>query len=471
MKKLLISFSLLVTIAVSAQSDSIYMMNLEDYYRLILTNHPVAKQAASFSESAKAELRVAKGTLDPKAEVNYDSKTLNGTDYYRIWDNSLKIPVWWGTDLKLGYENNTGQNINPEGETTDAGLWYLGIQVPLGQGLFIDERRNVINQAKLLPAMAEADQIKTVNKLLLEATKDYWDWYAAYQRYQLLTEAARIAVVRLEAMKIRVLEGDLPAIDTVEALMSVQDREVLRLQAQVDYLNARLRCSTHLWNANEDPVEIGENILPVLPVSFARPITLDSLNKIVYSARLLHPDMLKLELKYEQLTIERRYQRDKLKPKAYLHYNLLTKKIDDFTNASNFDYYRNNYKVGFSFSYPIFLRQERGKLQLVDIKMRQNNWERQQRSREIGIEIEMAYANWLVLETQIATQEKQVRNAFILRDGEQERFDTGESSFFLVNAREMTLINNQIRLVELQARSGKNKAQLYWSAGIPIAGL
>lgn len=449
--------------------DSLRIMQLDDYYRIILNNHPVAKQAATFDDAAKAELRIARGMLDPKAEMSYGNKTLTGTEYYQIWDNSLKVPVWWGTDVKVGYEQNSGQNINPETQTPDAGLWYVGISVPLGQGLLIDERRKTINQSKLLPKLADAERVKIVNKLLLEATKDYWDWYFAMQRYRLFDEAYLLAENRFEAMKIRVAQGDLPAIDTVEALIAVQDRDVMRSQAMADFKNMMLRASVHLWNTNGEPIELNADIIPAMENVFTGIIPGDSLQKLIYTAHQNHPDLIKLDVKAQELAIENRYQRDKLKPKAAIQYNLITKKLDDLSNAGSSDLYTNNYKVGVSFSYPIFLRQERGKIQLTEIKMRQNELERIQREREISTEIETGYNNWVTLESQIGTQQKMVSNAVILRDGEQQRFNNGESSFFLVNTRELALINSQVRLAELQVRYAKNKAQLYWAAGTPLA--
>jgi hypothetical protein len=110
-----------------------------------------------------------------------------------MWDHSLSVPVWRGTYLKIGYQNNAGQNVNPEDATPSKGLWYAGISVPLGQGFWIDEQRNTIRQGQLLPAMAEAEKIKTINKLLFDASKEYWDWYYFFHRQDLLGEAYRLS--------------------------------------------------------------------------------------------------------------------------------------------------------------------------------------------------------------------------------------------------------------------------------------
>jgi outer membrane protein TolC len=121
--------------------------------------------------------------------------------------------------------------------------------------------------------------------------------------------------------------------------------------------------------------------------------------------------------------------------------------------------------MGVSFSYPLLLRETRGKIRLVEVKQQQLVLERQNQERFIRASIEGNYQNWIALEEQIRIQEQQVKNARLLRDAEQTRFFAGESSFFLVNTREVALINAEIKLQELYSKYAKVKAELYWSAG------
>lgn len=457
------------TAAVAAITDTSVVMSINDYYRIILSRHPVVLQTATFSQDAKAQIRMAKGMLDPGLSVDYQGKTLSGTEYYQLWDNTLKIPVWFGTDFKVGYERNTGQSVNGESSTPSNGLWYAGVSVPLGQGLFIDERRNAILQAKTLPALAEADRIAVVNAVLLKATNDYWDWHLAWKRYQLWDSAYVLAETRFQAVKARASLGELPWIDTVEARVAVLDREILRAQAFTDYKNAMLNASVHLWAENEIPLELTTAVVPQPGLRQETPLTAEAVDSLVAQAKVNHPDIVKLGVQQQQLAIEERYQRDRLKPKFNLNYNILAKEPGTFVSPSGTDYYRNNYKLGFQFSYPLLLRKERGKLQRVEIKQMQVSADRQQKERELSNSIRINQNNWLMLESQVQIQTVQVGYSRALRDAEQTRFFTGESSFFLVNTRELALVNSEIRLYELQIRLAKTQALLYWSAGSLIA--
>lgn len=453
--------------ALAQVSDSaqVQVLPLSEFHNLILQYHPMASQAALLTEQARQELRIARGAMDPVVASKVYRKEFGGKEYYNLWNNTLQVPLWFGPDIKAGFEKNSGALLNPENSTPSDGLSSVGISVPLGQGLFIDERRSVIRQARLLQDIAEADRVKMINKLLLQATKDYWDWLLHYQQVQLYRESVELANFRLSAVRIRVQEGDLPAIDTVEALTELQSRQVLLQDASLGYNNARLTVATHLWGMDEVPLELQDSTIPALIGTELTPLAADSLSQLLDQARANHPELRKLALKGEQLQIERRFAADKLKPKLNAEYNLLQKDFYLEPEALDRQFMGENYKLSLSFSLPLFLRQERGKLQITKLKQQSNALEFTQTSREIENNLLAAYNEWKTLEEQIRLQQQMVANATTLRNGEVIRFRNGESSLFLVNSREMKLIEAQVKLYTLQSKYAKAKTYLYWAAG------
>ncbi|GEO05427.1 transporter [Adhaeribacter aerolatus] len=445
--------------------DSVQVLTLQEFHRLVLQNHPVASQAALLTEQARQELRMARGTLDPVISSKIYRKEYNGKEYYHLWNNTLEIPTWFGFDLKAGYDQTRGQYLNPENNTPAGGLSFAGVSVPLGQGLFIDQRRATIKQAVLLQDIAEAEWVKLINKLLLQATKDYWDWLLYYREMQLYREALELADFRLKAVRIRVREGDLAAIDTVEALTEVQNRQVLVQQAQLAYNNVRLMVATHLWAENAVPLELQERTVPALTGSELTTLPQDSMQQLLELAKTNHPDLRKINLKGQQLQVEQRLATEKLKPKLNVEYNVLQKDFYLRPDAFERQYLWANYKLGMSFNVPLFLREERGKLQLTKAKQQANNLELQQTTREIENSLLAAFNDWESLAAQIKLQEQMVENANKLRNGEVIRFQNGESSLFLVNSREAKLLESQQKLYSLQTKYAKAKTLLYWSAG------
>ncbi|HEX8531555.1 MAG TPA: TolC family protein, partial [Cytophagales bacterium] len=296
-------------------SQKTRVLTSREFFQRVMEFHPVARQAALLSENARQELRVARGEFDPKLESDLAMKEFKKQLYYRNWNTQLKLPVWIG-ELKAGYERNDGQYVNPETRTPGEGLAYAGVSVPLpiSQGFFIDARRNTLRQAQLFRDIAEADRVKEINKLLLSAAKDYWNWYYAHHEYRMIRESYDLADVRFRAVKERVVQGDLAAIDSVEAQTILQDRLVLLRQAEVGLVNARLLLSNYLWDENDTPLEIPEAVVPNDFDATQRTLGEATLDTLLGRARQAHPELLKLTLKIRQLEVEERFRRDLLKP-------------------------------------------------------------------------------------------------------------------------------------------------------------
>lgn len=445
--------------------DSVRVMQLRDYYEWVLAHHPVAKQAANFSELARAEIRTARGGFDPVLKSDYEEKKFDNKNYWTVWESKLEVPVWFGADLKVAYDDNNGQLLDNQLVVPDGGLTYVGISVPLGQGLLIDQRRATLRQAQQLRTMAEADRVKAINKLLLSAAKTYWEWTFTRERFGLHEEALRLATVRFEAVRARVLFGDLPAIDSLEAYIEMQNRRNVLTQSDLEFRNARLIASNFLWNANGEPVELSPGLIPVFDASDLDTLSSALREMLLELARVNHPELIKLEAKRNQLDIERRWAAEKLRPKFNFDYNFLRSGVTPWESSTTEWTLQNNYKMGFTFSLPLFLREERGKLGMVRVKLQQLGFDQVQLKRDVLIEVNTAWNQLSLLGEQIRVQDQQVVYAERMLEGELFRFNNGESSIFLVNTRENALISARIKLAELKAKYAGSKAYLYWSAG------
>ncbi len=455
--------------APAALADTSQVFALADLLAYVLLRHPVARQAGLLPERAAQEVRLARGQLDPTATSKYTGKTLGGQEYFHDWDTQLRVPLWFGVDVKAGFERGTGRYVNPENYTAPAGLSYVGVSVPLAQGLLIDERRAAVRQAQALQGLAEAERRGALNKLVLQATKDYWDWSLSYQRRELLRQSVALAAVRLGAVRERVRQGDLATIDSVEALTELQNRQAQLVQAQVQWQNGTLQLSNYLWDAQQQPRELpaATRPLPLPGPGGWQPLPPDSLAALAVRARQ-HPELQKSRAKLSQLGVERRLLRNKLLPKLTLDYNLLQAGPPlgaepglGLTSA----YLQNNYKLGLGFAYPLLLRQERSKLQLNTLKLRDTELELQQDAREVQTTVRAVANDWEALRAQLRLQEQVSLNAERLRQGEQTRFESGEGSVFLLNAREAALVSARLKLAELQAKYAQTQATLRWAAG------
>lgn len=451
-----------------AQTDTGKVFSYRDFYELVTKNHPVLRQASNLSDQAKAELLMAKGGFDPKLEVSFDRKYFENKAYFNFWDNQLKVPIYWGgIDVKAGFERNVGDVLGTDIRTPLDGLSYVGFTVPVLQRFVIDERRATLQNARLFQNMAEVERVKLVNKLILSAAKEYWTWYFAYRNYALVQEFHDLAVQRYDLVKKRVAQGDLPAVDTADAQVTLLDRRIMLDQALVDFQNARLILSNYLWDDNNGPRELPNNAVPQL--NPAQRIDNNTLTQFLDIARQKHPEIQKLDIKTQQLRIDERLGREMLKPKFdiglsslnYTHRFITGLEIPKSTGP-----FPAFYKLNVDFSMPLLFRKERGKLETIRIKQAQNNLELQQIRREINNDVQASYNEVLNLEKQIQNQQVAIeRQAQVLRADEQ-RFAIGETQLLQLNMRESKLNELKVKLESMKSKYEKAKATLLFSAGL-----
>lgn len=467
---LTIALALLTLTAKSQEKDSTLILTFDMFYAYVIENHPIVRQAQLLNDNAVQQLRLARGSFDPKLEGNWNYKDFKETDYYNKANIGLKIPVWFPVDPKVGLQQNSGVYLNPENfiaDNTNNRQIYMGVSLPIGQGLFIDERRAMVKQARLFQDMAEAEQIKAINKVLLTAAKDYWQWYFTYKNYQLIEQSIGIAQDIFDRTRVAFNYGETAAIDTVQAQIALQSRQIEFQQANVKRIQAGLQLSNHLWTADGMPLELSNQMVPEEAASAQFDESI--LSQLVDMALKNHPELVKLGLKNESLIIDRKLARENIKPQLDLDYTLLDQPIAPEGGSSELSF-TDNYKLGVTFAFPILIRKERAKLKQIDIKVEQNLLEQTFREREIINNIGAQYNEVLTIGNILAQQQQMVNNYNLILSAERLNLQNGESDLFKINVQFDKLIKSQTKLFKLQSEYQKSLASLYWAAGIANLG-
>ena len=346
----------------------------------------------------------------------------------------------------------------------NGGLWYGGVSVSLGQGLFIDQRRAELQKAKVFASSTIAEQRALMNELYFDAIKQYWKWVQAYNEYQVYEESVSLAVTRFTAVKNSYLLGDKPAIDTLEAKIQVQNRELARNEYRLAYQNATLELSNYLWFENNTPLEITDELRPPLfdEIELNNTTSFDTLQTFVNAVPSAHPDMQVYQFKLSSLEIDRKLKAEKIKPKLNLNYNFLSEPVGDsfLNNVSN-----QNYKWGIEFSLPIFLREQRGNLQLAKYKIENTTFGQRQKQLEIENKVLSYFNEHVALREQVEIYRDAVNNYSSLLEGERIKFNIGESSLFLVNSRESSLIEARLKAIALVSKYNISSAGINYASG------
>jgi outer membrane protein TolC len=448
--------------------DTVTGFSIENFYASLLANHPIVKQTQLLSEMAQQEVRLARGAFDPKLETRINLKEFDNKEYYNKWIASFSIPVWFPIDPKIGIEQNSGVYLNPENSLPPADNYrqlFTGISLPLGRGLFTDERRTAVQQAKLFTELAEAEQQKLINKILLDAAKDYWQWYFSYYNYRLMNQNAAIAEEIFRRVKLNASFGEASGIDTVQAKITLQQRLVEQQEAYLEFINTGIIISNYLWDDSLTPLQLSTRVAPVLVQTDGELLSLTTLEELTLQARQNHPELTKLTVKLEQLEVDRRLAAEYLKPKLDVSYNFLNQPLQPSGEFQSFTFL-NNYKFGLDFAMPILIRKERSKLAQAKIKIKGTEFERTQAEREIVNQVNRIH-NQLVNTNGILIQQNNVAlNYQRLLNAELINLDNGESDLFKINVQQEKLIQSQSKLLKLKAEYEKMKATLYWAAGV-----
>lgn len=461
------------TSSVTAQAvDSVQIFTEDQYFNLILAYHPVVRQANLLDDQAEAYLRKARGAFDPKLAGNFDQKSFDGKEYFTVGHAGFKIPSWYGVEFKGGYNWSGGDFLDPENSLPAAGQAELGLSVNLLQGLVIDKRRAVLQQARIMRDLNEAERRALVNDILLQANEAYWDWVFAYESVRIYEEGVRLAEIRLEGTIISFEQGYKPAIDTLESQIQLQNRRAELQQTLINLRNARLRLSNFLWTANDAPLELTEGLRPpTLAELSMEEMSIAELQPLASAQREQHPDLLRYRFQLDQLEVERRLKAEMLKPRLTVSYNFLADGWNFRGDRSNDagalqDLFLENYKWGVSFGFPLFLRKERGDLEITTLKTRQTELKRQQKQLELRNKLNNYFNDLNNFAAQIDLHQQMVRDYGRLLRAENDRFAIGESSVFLINSREVKLIEAQLKLASLQAKYQKTKVALGGVAGM-----
>lgn len=419
-------------------------------YEIVLKNHPLVRQANLQPKFGEAEILGARGAFDPKAYTYSFQKNFNSEAYYNLLNLGLKVPTWYGVEVKSGFESNRGLYIDPQDKTPNSGLFYAGASLNLGKGLLIDQRRAELFKAKVYNESTQFEQKLQLNELIYESGYAYWNWFLSYHSMQIFNEAYDLAIERFNAVKRTEELGDRPEIDVVEAGLQVQNRESMLQNFKAEYFGSGYNLATYLWNDQVLPLELDSLTLPLKIDSVENEIKPILSNQVIDSFVFNHPYLQITNFKIKSLEIDKKLKREQLKPELNIQYNFLNQPVQNnpFVNMS-----LNNYKWGLTFEMPILLRKERGDLAKTKLKLQEEQYNLENSKAYLEYKIQNALVDYNNAINQMQILEQTVKDSKRLLDAEKTMFESGESSLFLINARETAYIQAKLKWVESIAKS------------------
>ena len=428
-------------------------ITLNDFLKLVKENHPIAKAAVLTNSSGIWEVLQSKGAFDPVLNFNGNQKKFKGNDYFTYSQTQLKIPVFYGFDIKTGYERNYGNFLDNESITPNSGLTNIGIQLSLFDVLLTDERRYQYRTAKINALQLKNEGNKILSKLLYDASKEYAEWFLTYSYNLVRINALTLAEERFKNTRSRFLGGDLPSIDTIDAYSELQKRQIELAQSRFELNIKRLKVSIFLWK-DSIPYNLSESAIP----------SQTKAKKIDLSADSTNPEIIKINLKINQLKLDQKIAFRSFFPDINLGYNLLYQS-DKLKSPFEDNYAGNNYKMMGGIYFPILMRKSRGKYNLVDNKNKVAILELKDALRTLQNNLDINKKEEIYLNSQLESQLQNIDIFNQLVNAERKRYLIGESTVFLMNARELKFIESKYKLIDFQAKLLKNWSEYYYLAG------
>lgn len=425
--------------------------------------HPIARQVALNVEASKADVLIARGAFDPVVSSANRRKEMEGLLYYSHRQHEVRIPTWYGIEVRTGVESLSGEKTNPE--HTQGTISYIGVSVPLLRNMIMDKRRAELQQSKLLRETLVLDQQRALNDLYYEAVKAYRGWWQQHQLGLLFKEAITVAERRLALVRTAYRQGERPAIDTLEAFAQLQAFHLKETEVSLEKTKAQLSLSLFLWTKEGDPYELPGDAVPE-PLTATQQDTaqLESFLAAVQE----HPELRQYRYKLPVLQLDKQLSFQSLLPSLTLHYNQLGRGID-FKEILGSPWHHNNYRFGFTLSVPLRLSEGRGYYHKARLKLQGARLEQMAKKTSLETKVKQSFAQWEQARKQLRIQHAIVGNYQHLQRGEEIKFLNGESSLFLINSREAQTLSAREKLIELTAKEGLAFYGLLWAAGRLIA--
>ncbi len=440
MYRCLISYILAICPLIVSASDTLTLSQFQD---IVLSHHPLIGKAELYDEIAESYLIKGRGALDKTFYTDYDGKQFKGLNYFRRWNSELTIPTRYPVDVSLGYENNTGVFTNNDNTVPSNGLLYGTINVTLLRGLLFDEQRFALRESELLADKSRIEQELIVRNILIQSMNAYVDWATAVEGVEIITAYSQRVSERHQFLIQLYQNGDKPAIDTIESRINLNTATKTKILAEEDLLRKRQKINMFLWDNSGDPMVLLDSVVPQDMLTVTEILSEESFP--LSTSWELDPIIKKKQIEIEQINLENRLEKEQLKPQLDLKLNTIHSLGD---NDLAYSYNINDYKLGAYIAVPIVNRKTRGQIRLNKALIDQSILDQQYYQAELRNMYTMLNGAQTLNQESLDVSIEKVQNSNLLYTAEQLKFELGESSVFLVNSRELKLLESETEYIK-----------------------
>ncbi len=454
MLRLLLFCLILLSPVLSKASDNI-TLSIDEVLSSSSEHFPAIIKSLENRQQALGRLTESQGAFDvvfssdgySRATGFWDGRIIN-TDVRRNLRN-------YGATVYGGYRISEGsfpiyEDIN---FTNTGGEVKVGALFSLLRDKAIDQRRFNVGDAKFAVEQSELEILLTQIGVQTRASIAYWQWVAYGHQLKVYENLLSIAEDRAKGLEEQVRTGARAPIFIVENQQNITRRQRLVIEANRDFLSASNQLAFYYRGATGEMITPDIRQLPGEEILFtSNHNQTSSVGSKKYSDALSNrPELKLLRTSIERTENEITLRKNNLKPKLDLSAEL----SHDFGAIAEGGESRDSTDtiIGFQFSVPLEQREARGKLSTARAKLRALELDQLQTQQQLELEIRN-----IVIERKAALElaeiaQTELEQSRTMEQAERVRFENGASDFFVVNIREETTADAQVRGIIAQLNS------------------
>ncbi|MCA8894373.1 MAG: TolC family protein [Amphiplicatus sp.] len=353
--------------------------------------------------------------------------------------------------------------------TNRLGEAKIGVALSLLRDRAIDADRLKLIDASLGVTAAEIDALMARIAVQHSAISAYWGWVAAGRQLEIYENLLKIAEARQSGLEEQVRKGARARIYLTENAQNITRRQILAAQAQRALEQATNSLSLYYRDEFGTPIIAQRNSLPnqaeIVEPAPRSDMTRSETSPMIADRR---PEVSAILNELARAQAALKAAENELQPRLDLQYEI----SNDFGAIAEGGPTRDGVDnvVGIRFTAPFGRTTARGMREKaraeIDALLQRERLTREQ----IAVEIENIRLERDVARQLAALATKEVEQSKILEEAERKRFASGASDFFLVNLREETAADAELKLVDADLARRRAQAALD-AATMNLAGL
>jgi outer membrane protein TolC len=425
-------------------------VTLEDVLISVQNHFPLLIAAAAEQQIADGKALAAQGAFDLQAKASTLNQPLGFYQNYRA-GAMLNQPLYdSGGYVYGGYKLGRGDfpTWYKERQTDGDGEYAVGFGVPLLKDRQIDKRRAELFQAQI---GSQAVEPMVRSQLILfsrDAAYAYWYWVALGQTLQVARNQLQLAQARVEQISLRVREGDLPEIASIDNDRFIAARQTKLIEANRKFQAASIKLSLFLRTPD------GQPLLPdaaQLPQDFPAVADFPEANFEADLAEAIasRPDIRELNLELEKVNVELAAAQNQMLPKLDA---VVEASKDTGTPASSLeDKTPFEMEAGLLAEVPLQRREARGKFRAAQGKQAQLLAKRDFVFNKITTAMQDAYS--AILNARSRYEQAMLNKQLAIRSLEigRQQFQEGDIDLIVLNIYEQAEAEAELQVIDAEA--------------------